>query len=457
MEPLVRGAVVESFVRPCRDGGTFEGKLFVREPGRYLFRVSRDDLSYTVECAGPSTADLEAVSALLPEPHAGNTHTCLFLVALRSGPSGRPDAVVRVASGDALEFRGRPGAPAVVGARPEARSLYWLSDFGGAAPIEVYAHDLQFVGKVFDDGFDNQREAKRAGAIRSLWIEDASDEMSTNRSLFKLLLREARDPDALPRDMKVGDHEAFRELRDNPVHDPRGPIRRIDVSSTEAANFDYVTQPDPVVRAAMREALLDLAIKDLLSVPTISFADEGLSAFARFVRSRGEYLTDWAGLPRAYAPPEGISADNVLTFGEISLGDGLPVWQEIYVNAEDATSSRFHVPTSAGMRVVGSWDAAAAVLYLDAQLSGDPRVSAEPVSGFNYDALAANGSYHGWSWTSFSFPDEGAFYIRIRTVASGFRSEFGGDTVHPTLEEALRASYEALTAPLRDAIPSPSP
>jgi hypothetical protein len=93
------------------------------------------------------------------------------------------------------------------------------------------------------------------------------------------------------------------------------------------------------------------------------------------------------------------------------------------------------------------------VLYLDAQIAHDPRVSRDPVSEFDYEALAANGTYHGWDWTSFSYPDENGFHIRIRTVPGGFHSEFCGDTVHPSPE----ASHEALTAPLREAAARPAP
>lgn len=458
MTPLIGGKSVLSFSRPARAGGIIRGDVVLQDPDRYRICVTCDCFSYVVDCPGMTLDAVMAVYEVLPEPHAGNTHVCLSVVMPNGDRSGHRDAIVRVEAGDDLAFSGRPGDLPNVGPRPKSQSFYWLSDFGSGASITVYAHDLRFIGKVFDDGFGTDHHAADlAGGIRSLWIEDASDEISTNRSLFRLLRREARDPALLPPEMAVRGDEAFEELRDNPVPDSRGAILRIDVSPSPAVNFEYVTQPDPVIRAQMRERLVTTAIDDLLSRPTISFPDDGLSGFARFLRSRCEYWTAWADLPRVYLPPPGVRADNVIVFAESELGDGLPIWQEVYVNADKATASRFHVSTSSGIQVVGSSDAAAAVLYLDAQIARRSCVEASPLSNFNYESLAANGVYHGWDWTSFSFPDERGFHIRIRTVDGGFRSEFCGDVVHPSLEQALRASYDHLVAPLKELAVRPLP
>lgn len=457
MAPLIGGNCIESFSRPAADGGVFHGEIVLQKLDHYRICVTRDDFSYVVDCPGLSLEAVNAVCELLPEPHAGNTHVCLSFVA-HYGGLGRQSVIVRVQSGDDLAFGGRPGDPPKEGPRPESQSLYQLSDFGSAAPIMVYARDLRFIGKVFDDGLGaDRRAAERVGGIRSLWIEDASNEILTNRSLFRLLRREARDPALLPPGMIVRGDEAFEELRDNPVPDLRGAILRLDVSPSPEDNFEYVVQPDPTARAQMREMLLATATEDLLAQTRSSLFDDGLSGFARFMRARREYRTGWAELPRSYLPPRGVPAEDVIVFAESELGDGLPIWQEVYVNADNATASRFHVPTSSGVRVVGSLDAAAAVLYLDAQIARRSCVEAVRMSDFDYEALAANGTYHGWGWTSFSFPDEPGFHIRIRTVAGGYRSEFCGDIVHSSLEEALRASYDRLVAPLNEATASPSP
>lgn len=455
LPPLTGGDLVGTAEGTAPDGRTFGIEIREIGPAGHRLCARRGNHCYVLTV--PASAGFESISDQLirqmPVPDRGNTHTFLTLVAVRhGGDGGESDLTVKVESGDGLGEGARPGSRPMADGRPDRGSYHRLAGYGTLPPLPRYASDLDFRALVYDDVWEVGRDvAKRAGGVRSLWLEDASDELATHRSLYKLIRRESAVPDALPDDLPTAGDD-FIEARDCPVAGHGGPIERIDLSPSADSSFLYATEPDAAKRAEMRAGLLREAERRL-AAHELSFGRERPTrdmTLREFMAGRLEYNLSASEVPPRYASAPNRSCGTAWVYGEERRGDGLVLWQEIYTDAHGNVASRFHVPTRAGTITVGSSDVAATLLYMEAQADRDPRVSRSPVSAFDYGALRGNGAYHGWDWTSFSFPDAPEFHLRIRTVNGGFRSEFQPDIVHPTLEDALRVSFDGITAAVRE-------
>ncbi|MGY3582451.1 hypothetical protein ACVIGB_000625 [Bradyrhizobium sp. USDA 4341] len=100
-------------------------------------------------------------------------------------------------------------------------------------------------------------------------------------------------------------------------------------------------------------------------------------------------------------------------------------------------------------------DVAEGLIYLRAQGDKDTRIGSERPQ-LTLQELASTGQHHGHGFTSFSFPQFDGMHLRIEEKEDGFITELGVDTF-PTVEAALRASYERFMEALLEEVPAPAP
>lgn len=431
-------------------------QIVFREERGYTVRLGDGAMCYVIKDVA-SRRDAIELASTMPAPSKASTHTVLAHIC-KDAELGH---IVRVMSGEGLGWEFQPGAAVdPSNGRPNQLSYHRASAFGDpAAGIETYALDLRFVAKVYDEQYHLDAVTdRRAGILRSLWVVDSSDDLKTNLSNCVFVRRERSGSGPLPQGSgrdEAGTVEDPVRTSHGPVYGPVDPLLRRDLSPSPEINFRYVAEPDEERRRAMREGQLRQAVKSAWDI-TIPFADPlakpwSLEAFRKTVRTyriEGE-----AASP--HADPEGVST-NALIYGAEAEGDeGLTVWEEFYSpnGNERSIASRYHLTFGGRRLTVRTRDAAEGLLYLRAQSEGDPRIRVER-RRLSLEGLAETGEHNGWGFTSFSFPEFEGMHLRIEEKEAGFITEFGDDWF-PTLEAALRATYERFMCALLDDAPVP--
>lgn len=431
-------------------------QIVFREGRGYTVRVGEGALCYVVKNVASRQDAVELASAM-PAPTKGSTHTVLAHIC-KDGELGH---VVRVMTGEGLGWEFQPGAAVdPSNGRPNQLSYHRAFGYGDpAAGIATHALDLRFFARVYDeqyhlDGVTN----RRPGVLRSLWLVDSSDDLKTNLSDCIFVRRERSGSGPLPQGSgrdEAGTIEDPVRTSDEPVYGPGRPLLRRDLSPSAEFNYRYVAEPDEQRRKGMRERQLREAVKSAWDVQ-IPFTDPSAKPWSleAFRKTLCTYRIE--GEPDSpYADPEGVST-NALIYGTDVEGDeGLTVWEEFYhpEGNERSIASRYHLTIGGRRLTVRTRDVAEGLLYLRVQAEGDPRVRHER-RRLTLEGLAETGEHNGWGFTSFSFPEFEGMHLRIEEKEAGFITEFGDDCF-PSLEVALRASYERFMGALLEHAPAP--
>jgi hypothetical protein len=429
-----------------------------REGRGYTVRIGEGANCYVVKDVALRRDAIE-LAMTMPSPGKGSTHTVLAHIC-KDGHLGH---IVRVISGESLGWEFQPGAAVdESNGRPNQFSYHRAAGYGDPdAGIATYAFDLRFFARVYDEQYHfDELTGRRPGVLRSTWLVDSSKELKTNRINCVFVRRERSGSGPVPQGSgqdEAGTVEEPVQTRDDPIYGPVEPLSRRDLSPSAEANYRYVSEADDQRRGELHEKHLREAVKAAWDVP-ISFADPygkpwSLKAFRKTVRTWR--IEDEPASP--YADPEGVST-NALVYGQEAEGDdnAIVLFEEFYHpdGNERSIASRYHLTIGDRRLTVRTRDVAEGLIYLRAQGEGDPRVSTERPR-LTLEELAAAGEHHGHGFTSFSFPQFDGMYLRIEDKEGGFLTEFGQEL--PTVEEALRSSYERFMEALFEDVPVPAP
>lgn len=452
--PLYGGEIVFAG-RPA--GGPVQ--ICYREGRGYTVRIGEGANCYVVKDVA-LRRDAVELAMTMPPPAAGSTHTALAHIC-KDAELGH---VVRVMTGEGLGWEFQPGSAFdKSNGRPNQFSYHRASEYGDpGAGIDTYALDLRFFARVYDEQyhFDDHTDRK-PGVLRSLWVADSSDDLKTNRVDCIFIRRERSGSGPVPQGSgrdEAGTVEEPVRTRDDPVYGPVEALLRQDLSPSAEVNYRYVAEPDDQLRNGLHERLLRDAVKAAYDIP-ISFADPtrkpwSLEAFRKTLRSYR--IEDEPASP--YADPEGVST-NALVYGLDAEGNGeaIVLFEEFYhpKRNEQSIASRYHLTFGDRRLTVRTRDVAEGLIYLRAQGDKDPRIGSERPQ-LALEELASTGQHHGHGFTSFSFPQFDGMHLRIEEKEDGFITELGVDSF-PTVEAALRASYERFMEALLEEVPVPAP